>query len=104
MSATSDLIDAGEQSHGPTCFIEELHRYRDVLKRYNLRYHLARYPKDVLAMWWRKDGCLPFVTSQFAFESYKAGKPPGRLYRGAPWKTQLRVIDGDKKGARILQR
>jgi hypothetical protein len=79
-----------------TTFLEELYRYRDVLHRYNFRYHLACYPKDLLAMWWRKEGCLPWPTSRVAFESFSAGKKPGHLYRGPPHWPKLKVITGGK--------
>ena len=91
--ASSDLIEPRTQ---PATFLDELYRYRDVLKRYNLRYHLARYPKDLLAIWWRKEGCLPHPTSKIAFESFRRGEKPGRLYQGPPHRTQLKLIEGGK--------
>jgi len=100
MSVSRDLTTDYETG----TFLDELHRVRNRLHRYNLRYHLSVYPKDLLAMWLRKEGCLPWATSRIAFESYKAGKPPGKLYRGPLDRPQLRIIQGGKKGARILQR
>jgi hypothetical protein len=92
----------------PSCFVEALNlewwRIRNKMMRFLFRYHLSKYPKDLLRLWWDRDRCMPWSTSQLAFEAYKAGKPPGKLYRGPPWKTQLRLIQGDKKSARILQR
>ena len=94
MNMTSNPIEQGERSPGPHTFLEELYRYRDVLHRYNFRYHLARYPKDLVAYWWRKENILPQPSSKLALKSFKAGEPAGRLYRGPLWKPQLRVIQG----------
>jgi hypothetical protein len=85
---------------GPTCFQElfeqEYRRIRNGMMAYIFRYHLARYPKDLLRDWWRKEGCMPWATSQLAFEAYKAGMKSGRLYRGAPHRPQLKVIEGGR--------
>jgi hypothetical protein len=89
---------ATSSTAGPSCFVEaldeEYQRARRKMMRYNFRYHLSKYPKDLLRFWWDHDRCLPWVTSQFAFEAYKSGTKPGPLYKGPPHKTQLKVIDG----------
>jgi hypothetical protein len=91
---TADQI---EQS-GPSCFLEvldiEYERIRRRLKIYILRWHLARYPVDLLPVWWRKERGMPHATSQRAFESYKNGEKPGALYKGPPDRPKLRVIEG----------
>jgi hypothetical protein len=104
MSVSSDLLGDCQCQREPETFLDELYRVRNRLHRYNLRFHLARFPKDLLAQWWRKDGMLPRATSRVAYQNYKAGAAPGKLYRGPLARPQLRIIDGDKKGARILQR
>jgi hypothetical protein len=53
-------------------------------------------PADLVRFWWDHERCLPWPTSQLAFEAYKAGKKPGHLYKGPPWKAKFAVIDGGK--------
>jgi hypothetical protein len=61
---------------------------------YMLRWHLARYPVDLLRYWFRREGGMPAPTRQSAFRSYAAGEQPGRLFRGPLHFPKLRVIDG----------
>ena len=85
---------------GPSCFHEALHeewlRIRNKMMRYLFRYHLSRYPKDLLHFWWTHEGCLPWPTSQLAFECYRRGEKPGPLYKGPPHRPKLKVIEGGK--------
>ena len=91
---TANPIEQG----GPSCFLEmldiEYERIRRRMKIYILRWHLARYPVDLLRVWWRKERGMPHATRQRAFESYKAGKKPGPLYKGPSHWPKLRVIAG----------
>ena len=83
-------------SAAPRTFSDELHRLFCAMKIYNMRYHLAIFPKDLVRSWW-KEGDLPAPTSQLAYLAYKAGfEPRRRLYRGPPHKPQLKIIDGGK--------
>jgi hypothetical protein len=92
-----------QSSTEPSCFQELLEqeylRARNRMMIYILRYHLSRYPKDLLRSWWRDEGCMPWPTSQLAFAAYKAGMKPGRLYRGAPHRPQLRLIRGGQSAS-----
>jgi hypothetical protein len=40
----------------PKTFFEELQQLKRRMKIYNLRWHLARFPKDLLAHSWRVEG------------------------------------------------
>jgi hypothetical protein len=91
------MIETSEQlNSGPSCFVEELdlewRRIRNRMMRYLFRYHLSKYPKDLLREWWKRDRCLPWVTSKLAFEAYKAGKKPGHLYKGQPHRPKLKLL------------
>jgi hypothetical protein len=66
------------------------------MMRYRFRYHLSKYPKDLCAFWWRKEGCLPWATCLLAFEAYKAGAKPGHLHKGQPHFPKLKVIEGGR--------
>jgi hypothetical protein len=78
-----------------------LDRLMRAMKVYNMRDHLARYPKDLLRLWWDEEGDLPRVTSSRAYQRYANGEPPRRkLYKepceGYGFKPKLRVIEGGK--------
>ena len=94
------IIPGGHARAEPSCFLEALDleytRTRNRLMIYMLRYHLARYPVDLLRYWFRREGGMPNPTMQRAFESYRAGEKPGPLYKGPPWKPQLRIIEGGR--------
>jgi hypothetical protein len=95
------MTESCKQSNaGPSCFVEALDfeylRIRNEMMRYNFRYHLAKYPTDLVRFWWDHERCLPWATSQLAFEAYKAGRKPGHLYKGPPHFPKLRIIDGGK--------
>jgi hypothetical protein len=95
------MTEPFEQSTtGPSCFVEVLDeeylRIRNKMMRYNFRYHLSKYPADLVRLWWDHERCLLWPTSQLAFEAYKSGKKPGHLYKGPPWKAKFAVIDGGK--------
>jgi hypothetical protein len=85
---------------GPSSFVQmlewEYDRIRDKLMTYIFRYHLSKYPKDLLRFWWTHEGCMPWATCQLAFEAYRAGKKPGPLYKGPPHRPQLKVIEGGR--------
>jgi hypothetical protein len=89
---------------GPTCFLDvlkdEYRRARNKHMRFLFRYHLSKYPVDLVQFWWRQERVLPWPTSQLAFEAYKAGIKAGdfRLYKGPRWKPQLTLMDGGKAG------
>jgi hypothetical protein len=90
-----------EQPNGdPSCFVKALNlewwRSRNKHMTYLFRYHLSRYPKDLLREWWDRDRCLPWVTSKLAFQAYKAGEKPGHLYKGPPHRPKLKVVEGGK--------
>ena len=74
-------------------------RIRNRMMRFLFRYHLSKYPKDLLRLWWTRDRCMPWPTSQLAFEAYKAGKKPEHLYKGPPHRPQLKAIEGGKNSA-----
>ena len=93
------MITRGEHaSIEPSCFLEALDleyvRTRNRMMIYILRYCLARYPVDLLQYWWRKTGGVPDSIRYLAFQAYKAGAKPGRLYRGPSHWPRLRVIEG----------
>ncbi|MGY8660952.1 hypothetical protein Q3C01_01120 [Bradyrhizobium sp. UFLA05-109] len=77
-------------------FHDEIRRYRRSLARWNLRYHLSKYPRDLLRYWIDEEGALPVGTCSTAFRAWQAGVKPGRLYKGPPWRPQLRVVAGGK--------
>jgi hypothetical protein len=85
---------------GPSSFVEALdeehRRIRNKMMRYNFRYHLSKYPADLVRFWWDHERCLPWPTSKLAFESYKAGKKPGHLYRGPRHRPKLKLIEGGR--------
>jgi hypothetical protein len=95
LTATSDLIEQGEQSE-PMTFRDELLRTKHSMIRYNMRHHLSRYPKDLVRFWWSDEGDLPWPTSWLAYESYTRGEKPGPLYKGPPHRPKLKVIEGGK--------
>jgi len=78
----------------PESFMDEISRFKRPLIIYNIKWHLARFPKDLVRHWWDDHGGLPHATSQLAYGAYKAGRKPGPLFKGPPWKLQLRVIAG----------
>ena len=84
----------------PSNFLEALDieyvRVRNRMMVYMLRWHLARYPVDLLRFWFRKEGGMPNPTRQRAFESYRAGEKPGRLYKGPSHWPKLKIIDGGR--------
>jgi hypothetical protein len=84
----------------PTSFLEALDfeslKIRNRMKTYILRYHLARYPVDLLRFWWRREGGMPNPTRQLAFNAYKGGVKPGPLYKGPPHWPKLKMIEGGK--------
>jgi hypothetical protein len=84
----------------PSCFLEALDleyaRIRNRMKIYILRWHLARYPVDLLRVWWRKEGGMPHPTRLRAFDSYKVGEKPGTLYKGPSHRPKLRLMEGGK--------
>lgn len=95
------MTESCEQSSvEPSSFVEALDlecwRIRDRMRRFLLRYHLSKYPKDLLRLWWDRDRCMPWPTSQLAFKAYKAGEKSGYLYKGPPHRAQLKVINGGK--------
>ena len=87
-----------QPNSGPSCWVEALDleyaRIRNRMMRYRFRYHLSKYPADLVRFWWRKEGCLPWSTSQLAFEAYKAGAKPGPLSKEPSHWPKLRVIAG----------
>jgi hypothetical protein len=78
----------------PESFVDEIWRFKRPLIIYNMRWHLARFPRDLIDHWWNECGGLPWPTSNVAYRAWKAGERPGKLYRGALWKPALRVIEG----------
>jgi len=81
-------------SAAPESFVDEIWRFKRPLIIYNIRWHLAHFPKDLIRHWWNEHKGLPYVTSQAAYRAYKAGRKPGPLFKGPPWKLRLRVING----------
>jgi hypothetical protein len=80
---------------GPDTFYGELRRFERRLQRYNLRWHLATFPRDLVRAWWKSGRRMPWPTSNAAYEAFKAGRPPSRcLFSGPSHFPQLRVIDG----------
>jgi hypothetical protein len=98
MTATSEQPDGG-----PRSFAEALdwewHRVRDKMMTYLFRYHVSKYPNDLVRYWWMHEGCMPWPTSKLAFEAYKADVKPGPLYKEPRWKPKFTVIEGDKNSA-----
>jgi hypothetical protein len=96
-------MEIATQNHreAPSCFHEALEqeylRIRNKMKTYIIRYHLSKYPKDLLRFWWTNEGGMPWPTSQLAFKAYKAGKKPGHLFKGPPQRPKLKVIEGGKR-------
>ncbi len=72
----------------PETFAAELKRITRPITRsmkiFNMRYHLSRYPRDLVAFWWRIEGDLPYLTSRIAFEAFKRGEKPRTLHKGPP--------------------
>jgi hypothetical protein len=82
-------------SIAPETFHDELRRFRRSLAIYNMRHHLAHYPRDLVRHWWRVERGLPTPSSGIAYHAWKTGLRPGHLYQGPPhWPPQLRVIEG----------
>jgi hypothetical protein len=84
----------------PECFCDEIQAFTRKLKRFNMRWHLSVYPKDIIRFWWDVEGDLPSLTSRHAFDEYKAGAAPrrklyeGPLYFPRPSSRQLSVVGG----------
>jgi hypothetical protein len=96
------MTEPCEQSNtGPSSFVEaldeEYRRLRNKMMTYIFRYHLSKYPTDLVHFWWTKEGGMPWPTSQLAFKAYKAGKKPGQLFKGPPQRPKLKVIEGGKR-------
>jgi hypothetical protein len=95
-----DRQSQGTAEPEPSCFLEALDlewwRIRDRMKRFLLRWHLSKYPKDLLRSWWDRDRCMPWSTSQLAFKAYSAGEKPGPLFKGPPHWPKLKLIAGGK--------
>ena len=94
MSASDVLGDVSGPSDFHEALGQEYLRIRNRMMRYLFRYHLSKYPADLIRYWWTREGCLPWLTSQPAFKAYQRGEKPGPLYKGPPWWPQLKVIQG----------
>jgi hypothetical protein len=96
------MIAAGkicEQPGAPQTFNDELNCLHRAMKIYNIRYHLAIFPKDLVRSWWNQAGDMPEPTSGLAYLAYKAGLAPRRrLCKGRHWR-QLRIIEGGRSEA-----
>ena len=94
------IIPGAHACSEPSSFLEALDseymRTRNRMKIYILRWHLSRYPVDLLRVWWRKEGSMPWPTMQRAFELYRAGEKPGPLFKGPSHFPKLKVIDGGR--------
>jgi hypothetical protein len=93
------VSEHGENSDvGPKSLLEALDfeslKTRNRMMTYIQRYHLARYPVDLLRYWWRREGGMPHPSRQLAFRAYKAGEKPRPLYKGPPHWPKLKVIEG----------
>jgi hypothetical protein len=92
------MLDATDSLHpaiGPETFHGELRRFACRLRRYNMRWHLAIFPRDLVRTWWKVDRCMPWPTSNAAYWDYKAGRlPRRRLFKGPSHFPQLRLIEG----------
>jgi hypothetical protein len=79
-------------------FRGELAHFGRAMKRYALRWHLARFPIGLLREWMSADSkTLFWPTSDAAYADWKAGLPPSRrLFRGKPQRPQLRIVAGGK--------
>ena len=81
----------------PETFTEELARFRRGLLRYNIKWHLMTFPKDLVRQWYCVDGALPWPTSGLAYRDWKTGRKCSRLFKGPTHFPQLHVIEGGLK-------
>jgi hypothetical protein len=100
-----EMIDPSDYADtGPTCFVQHLdseyRRIRNKHMRFLFRYHLSKYPIDLVQFWWRKEGAMPWVTSLSAFKVFKAGAKAAdfRLYKGPSHFPKFALVDGGKSG------
>jgi hypothetical protein len=91
------MIAAGKICEPPTApqtFRDELLRLHRAMKIYNIRYHLAIFPKDLVRSWWNQAGDMPGPTSGLAYLAYKAGLAPRRRLCKGRHRPQFRIING----------
>lgn len=82
---------------GPQSFRDELDALFRVMKIYNLRHHLAMFPRDLVREWFDEGGDMRQPTSRLVYIAWKRGVAPRRrLYKGPPHRPQLKVISGEK--------
>jgi hypothetical protein len=100
----ADYVDTGPISFA-TQLDWEWRRIRNKHMRFLFRYHLSKYPIDLVQFWWRKERAMPWSTSQLAFGAYKAGAKAGdfRLYKGPSHFPKLTLVDGGKARSGALE-
>ena len=66
------------------------------MKRWCIRWHLNRYPVELLRHWMDSDrSMLGWPTADAAYADWRAGLPaPRRLFKSKPPRPQLRVVGG----------
>jgi hypothetical protein len=86
---------------GPQSFRDDLDARFRAMKIYNLRNHLAIFPRDLVREWWDEGGDMPEPTSRLAYIAWKRDVAPRRrLHKGPLYrshKPRLKIIDGGKR-------